>query len=115
MATATKARVPREILYDRYQGLEIDDSDGGDWTELQQRLSSALTDFSTGTARCHADDVGPVIDELYDLIREHIVRRVDETGLATGLPPEAPNPNRNGPNVVDDGSIVRDGVGGWNR
>jgi hypothetical protein len=79
----------------------------------QQRLSSSLGDFVAGTARCHRDDVGPILDELFDLIREHIVRRVDEAGLATPRPPAAPNAN--GPNVVDDNSIVREGVSGWNR
>jgi hypothetical protein len=81
MATAAKAPVSREILYDRYAGLELDDHDGGEWTKLQQQLSSALGDLLAGTARCHRDDVGPILDELFDLIREHIVRRVDELDL----------------------------------
>jgi hypothetical protein len=78
-----KVVVSRDILYDRYAGLEMDDGDGGEWTDLQRALSGTLGDLVQGTARCHRDDASPILDELYDLIRDHVVRRVDELGLAT--------------------------------
>ena len=53
-----------------------------DWTELQRDLSVALGSLASLTARCHRDDVGQILDELFPIIREHIVRRVDELGLA---------------------------------
>ncbi len=78
-------KITRETLEDRYEGLVYDpetEAPRDEWTELQRRLSFSLTDFAAGTARCHGDDAGPIVDELHVMIREHIVKRVDELGLA---------------------------------
>jgi hypothetical protein len=87
MATATASRISRETLEDRYQGLMFIGTgepplENWDWAKPQQRLSAALTDIVGNVARCHYDDVGQINDELRDIIREHVIRRIDELGLA---------------------------------
>jgi hypothetical protein len=80
----TTAKPSREILEDRIAGLYSPDGDKMGRQVLW--LSNALTWLVVRVARLDDDSAAPgtgqVADELLDLIRETIVRRVDELGLA---------------------------------
>lgn len=80
--------IPLQVLEDRYDGL-LYTPVGGDPTKLQMRLWRALEDLATRTARRPLEGEAPdlngaemITSELCDMIREHIVRRVHETGVA---------------------------------
>jgi hypothetical protein len=85
MATATAPEVSRDTLEDRYMGLlwKVDgQSDDMTWSKLQADLSWNLTRLVAGTARVHPDDAGQIVTELHAVIHDHIIRRIDELGLA---------------------------------
>lgn len=90
---ASEQRVSRPILEDRYDGLLYPSEVHRSSTKLWQRLHGALTALYEGTARREWQGAlvdpdepgtgdGTVTDELLDLIREHMVGRIDELGLA---------------------------------
>ena len=77
--------IPPEVLEDRYDGLtwKVDGSSSEvEWSELQHDLSWSLARYIAGTGRIHPDDAGPILDELFPMIRGHIIRRIGELGLA---------------------------------
>lgn len=84
-------RVPKAILEDRYDGLLLNlaPRNGnhvlGDYNQLQVRLDKVTGDLIRGIIRQEPDDddvVGRIMGEVQDVVRETIVRRVDELGLA---------------------------------
>lgn len=85
MTTATLSAVSREVLEDRYDGLVWDgrtefphDGKG----PLGRALTRVLMDLVAGTARCHPDDAGHVVDELLLMIHAHVIQSVDEMDIA---------------------------------
>jgi hypothetical protein len=80
----TPAKVPIEILKDRMTCIE--EKEDGVMSRAFLNLSNALNRIVVRTARYDDDQAvpgsGQITDELLDLIRETIVRRVDELGLA---------------------------------
>jgi hypothetical protein len=91
MATELRAlndppRIARAILEDRWEGLK-DTRDGMDTSKIYLRLIETLDAFVEGVSRHpYNDDAGrgevDLIDECTELLREHIIRRVDELELA---------------------------------
>jgi len=80
--------IPLEVLQDRYEGL-LFTAECGDATKLQMRLWRTLEALSTRTARrplegavSDLNGAENITSELCDMIREHIVRRLHETGAA---------------------------------
>lgn len=128
MTTATATAVSREVLEDRYEGLILDVHDGdADWTDLQHQLSDVLGTLAQRTARCHRDDVSPINEQLYIIIRDHIInqilglglgidREADLAGVTSVTVPHGPILTAGArPNIVDDNSIEHGGSSGWNR
>ena len=89
MTTGSKPLVSRETLEDRYEGLMWrhfgGDADHDDEvTRLYGRFLGAFTDLASGIARCHPDEIteAGLTVELDELVRDHLIRRIEELGLA---------------------------------
>lgn len=86
-ATQTAAKVSRESLEDRYNGLMLA---GLNPSKLQEKLDGVTWGIVDGLSRLPyrtmeestERGVDRLIDEVQALIREHVIRRVDELGLA---------------------------------
>ena len=75
---------PRAVLEDRYDGLlhRRRGPNVGDYNELQTKLDILLGRLVEGVTRNDIEEDGPIVDELEGMIREHVIRRVDELGVA---------------------------------
>lgn len=88
---AGQPAIPIEVLQDRLAGL-FPDSEHGDISDLHSTLYSSLCEVYEGVARwpahetyidgTQADHGGLIASECVELVCEHIVRRVHETGVA---------------------------------
>jgi len=80
---ATPPRIPRAILEDRYDGL-MTSLDGMESSKIDLRLILTLRAFCEGVARhpYDAEHGVDLVDECLTLIRECIISRTDELGLA---------------------------------
>jgi hypothetical protein len=78
------SKVPRAVLEDRYDGLMVRrrGPNVGDYNEFQTKIDLILARLVEGTARTEGDEDNPLVGELETLIREHVIRRVDELGMA---------------------------------
>ena len=74
--------IPLEVLRDRYDGLMT--TPGEDPSKLQYRLWSVLDSIVEGVARRDLNESGAehVTSELSEMVREHVLRRLQETGAA---------------------------------
>lgn len=81
-------KVSRAILEDRYDGLL--GTPGDEWsTDLWSRGQAVFDELIEGVVRSGwtpgedlPNEIGLVADELWELVRKHIVDRVDEMGSA---------------------------------
>jgi hypothetical protein len=86
MTGQATARIPRAIIEDRYDGLIEPDS--GAWSPLAMKLAKLLERLVAGTARVPVEEDARnalsdlAEQEIFVVIRETIIRRVDELGLA---------------------------------
>jgi hypothetical protein len=83
-ATDTPVKVSREILEDRWAGLMDVDLDP---SELNGKLWKSFEELYNGVARTVPDDNGlyadqDLVSELLGVVRAHVIRRVDELGIA---------------------------------
>ena len=92
---AAQPAIPLQVLQDRYDGLLMN-LDGkpahenqtqgmvGDYNRLQLKLDFLLSRLLEGTARTGADNLQghDFVGELEAMIRDQVVRRLHETGVA---------------------------------
>jgi hypothetical protein len=96
---AGQPAIPLEVIRDRYEGMLVCTRPGeyphkvakdsghvwiGDYNKLQMDLDGVIRALVEGTTRTPQEQWQTVdlIDECETLLREHIIRRVHETGIA---------------------------------
>lgn len=79
--------VPRAILEDRYDGLLMrleprHDQMVGDTGKLLEQIDDVLAKLIAGVCRVYGDEYSNVIEDVEAAIRETLIAKVDELGLA---------------------------------
>lgn len=86
MATATAPAISREMIQDRLDGLtEAPKPPNGDFSKYGLKLEHLIKDLLQRTTRIDERDneaLQKAGDAIYDLVREAIVREIDERGIA---------------------------------
>lgn len=82
-ATATAPAITREVLEDRYDGAFYADGQGR-LTETGNALNDALFEIAREVMRApETDDLDGIVDELWVIVRQELLDRIDARGLAS--------------------------------